>query len=227
MPDILNVGGSLLTTNPLTAVINIAVAFLLSLIIAWVYKKTHRGLSYSQSFVFTLVLMGTLISVVMMVIGNSIAAAFTLLGAFTIIRFRTAIKDTKDMAYIFWALVTGLSIGTGNYLIALITTVLVILIILFLSKINFGSIRNHDHILTFVLDTNIAPSDAYQMTFNRYLKSHSLLNLNTKNEGKKLDFTFNIKFIDDDNLNKLVSDLKNVGGINPINLISAREDIEY
>lgn len=225
--DILNLGGDLLNVSPLVTVVNIAVAFILSLVIAWVYKKTHRGLSYSQSFVFTLILMGTLISVVMMVIGSSIARAFTLLGAFTIIRFRTAIKDTRDMAFIFWALVTGLAVGTGNYLIALITTVLVILIVLFLSRIKFGSIRNYDYILTFSLDTTFAPSDVYQSMFGRHLKTHTLLNLNAKEDGKKLDFVFNLRFVDENDLNKFITELKGLGGIGNVNLISSKEDIEY
>lgn len=227
MFELFNFGGILASISPLTAITNIVMAFFLCLVIAFVYKKTHQGLSYSQSFVFTLVLMGTLVSVVMMVIGNSIAAAFTLLGAFTIIRFRTAIKDTKDMAFIFWALVTGLAVGTGSYMVALITTVLVVLIILLLTKINFGSVRNYDYILTFLIDTNFAPSDVYQATFDKYLKKHTLLNINTKNGAKKLAFSFNLRFVDENDLNRFVSELQTINGIEHVNLISSKEDIEY
>ncbi len=217
----------MLNISPLTAVINIAMAFALSLVIAWVYKKTHRGLSYSQSFVFTLVIMGTLVSVVMMIIGNSVARAFTLLGSFTIIRFRSAIKDTKDMAFIFWALVTGLAIGTENYIIAIITTALVIGIVLILSKFNFGSIRSYDLILTFSIEGEYVPSDVYLPVFNKYLSSQNLLNVNTKEDSKRMNFTFSVKLIEDDGTNNFVADLRATAGIKNVNLISSREDIEY
>jgi uncharacterized membrane protein YhiD involved in acid resistance len=227
MPNFLTSGGDLLNISPLTAVINIAMAFALSLVIAWVYKKTHRGLSYSQSFVFTLVIMGTLVSVVMMIIGNSVARAFTLLGSFTIIRFRSAIKDTKDMAFIFWALVTGLAIGTENYIIAIITTALVIGIVLILSKFNFGSIRSYDHILTFSIEGENVPTDVYLPVFNKYLSSQNLLNVNTKEDSKRMNFTFSVKLIEDDGTNNFVADLRATAGIKNVNLISSREDIEY
>lgn len=227
MENIFGLGENFLNISPLTAMINIALAFALSLIIAWVYKKTHRGLSYSQSFVFTIILMGTLVSVVMMIIGNSVARAFTLLGSFTIIRFRSAIKDTKDMAFIFWVLVTGLAVGTGNYLIAATTTGLVILIVLFLSKINFGSMRSYDHILTFSLEASMAQNETYKGVFSRHLKSDSLLNLNAKEEDKRMNFTYSVKLINEDGLNKFVSELKEVAGISRVNLITAKDDIEY
>ena len=129
--------GGLISYSIPQIVLNIVVTFVLSFVIALVYKKTHKGLSYSQSFVFTLVLMSVIVSVVMMIIGNSLARAFGLLGAFSIIRFRTAVKDTKDTGYIFFALAIGMAVGTGSYNIAVVGTILILLVILILDKINF------------------------------------------------------------------------------------------
>lgn len=218
---------TLFYSDVLTVLTKIAVAFALSFVIAWFYKKTHKGLSYSQSFVLTLIFLTILISVVMMVIGNSIAKAFTLLGAFTIIRFRTAIKDTRDIAFIFWALVTGMSVGTGNYTIATITTAMLIIIVLFLSKINFGSIRNYDHVLSFVIDAEKTKSDAYKPVFERYLKRETLLNINSRDGGKKIEFTFNITFVNDKEAAEFVTGLKSTFGVEEVNLLTAKEDIEY
>ena len=97
--------------------INSLVAFILSMFIAYTYKKTHQGLSYSQSFVLTIIFITIIIGFVMMVIGNSLTRAFALVGALSIIRFRTVVKDTKDTAYIFLALGVGMAAGTGNYFI--------------------------------------------------------------------------------------------------------------
>jgi hypothetical protein len=127
---------SIFTLNPAApfssagaVVFNLLLSFVLVLIVSWVYKKTHKGLSYSQSFVMTLILAGVIISAVMMIIGNNIARAFGAFGAFSIIRFRTAIKDAKDIAYLFLVLAIGMAVGTRNYLIAVATTVVSLLII--------------------------------------------------------------------------------------------------
>jgi len=83
---------------------NLFAALLTGLFIGYVYRKTHRGLSYSQSLVITLVLMCLIVCSVMMVIGSNLARAFALVGALTIVRFRTVVKDTRDTAFIFFAL---------------------------------------------------------------------------------------------------------------------------
>lgn len=213
--------------NPFTVVLNIIVAFLLGLLIAWVYKKTHRGLSYSKSFVFTLVMLAVLVTTVMMVIGGSLTAAFTLLGSFAIIRFRTAIKDTRDVAYIFWSLVTGLAVGTSNYLVAVISALLILGIIWFFVKTNFGSIRNYNHVLSFTLDTSRAPNDAHKSVFDKYLKNQALLNVQSRESGNKLEFTFNVAFLDENQIGNFVSELRGAPGVEGVNLLTAKEDIEY
>ncbi|PIZ81358.1 MAG: DUF4956 domain-containing protein, partial [Parcubacteria group bacterium CG_4_10_14_0_2_um_filter_41_6] len=101
-------------------ILNLALTFILALVIALVYKNTHKGLSYSQSFLFTLILISVITTIAMMVIGNSLAIAFGLLGAFSIIRFRTPVKEAKDTGYIFFSLVEGMAVGTNNHVIAII-----------------------------------------------------------------------------------------------------------
>lgn len=213
--------------NPLTVVLNIIAAFLLGLLIAWVYKKTHRGLSYSKSFVFTLVMLSVLVTTVMMVIGGSLTAAFTLLGSFAIIRFRTAIKDTRDIAYIFWSLVTGLAVGTSNYLVAIISALLILGIIWFFIKTNFGSIRNYNHVLSFTLDTSRAPNDTHKSVFDKYLKNQALLNVQSREVGNKLEFTFNVAFLDENQIGNFVNELRGTSGVESVNLLTAKEDVEY
>ena len=76
---------------------NLVISFFLGFVISLVYKKTHKGLSYSQSFVLTNIFLAVIVSMVIMIIGNNLARAFALVGALSIIRFRTVIKDTKDI----------------------------------------------------------------------------------------------------------------------------------
>jgi len=112
-------------------IFNLTLTFLLVVAITYVYRKTHRGFSYSQNFTFTLVIMSMITTVIMMVIGNNLAAAFGLLGAFAIIRFRTVVKETRDTGFIFFALAIGMAVGTGSHSIAIVSTVFILLVIWF------------------------------------------------------------------------------------------------
>ena len=107
---------------PTDILVNLLVAAILGLFISVVYKNTHRGLSYSQSFIVTIILVTVIVSMVMMVIGNNIARAFALVGALSIIRFRTVVKDTKDTAFVFMALAAGMAAGTSSYFLAIVGT---------------------------------------------------------------------------------------------------------
>ena len=125
-----------IVNNPISLT-QVALGLILTVIltasIATLYRRTHTGLSYSQSFAFSIVILGTLISMVMMVIGGSLAIAFGALGAFSLVRFRTAVKDPKDTVFVFFSVVVGMATGTGNYGVAILGTVIIGLIILILS----------------------------------------------------------------------------------------------
>ena len=90
-----------ITYDAVTVTYNLLLSCILGIIISTIYKITHKGLSYSQSFMLTIVFVTVVVCMVMMVIGNNLARAFALVGALSIIRFRTVIKDTKDTSYVF------------------------------------------------------------------------------------------------------------------------------
>lgn len=218
------------SSEPLTLATLIAaliLAFILSLISAWVYRATHRGLSYSQSFTFTLILLGILMAAIIMVIGNSLAIAVGAFGAFSLIRFRTAIKDTKDVAFVLLVVAIGLAVGSGNYLIAIVTTTIALTVVYFLTKFNFGSIRKYDYLLNFSVVANELQSDRMRNVFDKYLKYDNLLNVNTKEGGQILDYSFNIKFIKAQDMELFISEMTQMEGVSDIDIISAKNDIEY
>jgi len=98
--------------GPADILTNMALAFAVGLIVSFTYKMTHKGLNYSQSFMLTLDLMTPIVAMVMMIIGNSLARAFALVGALSIICFRTVVKDTKDTTFVFFSV--GCWHGLGN-----------------------------------------------------------------------------------------------------------------
>lgn len=110
-------------------VMAMTLAFLLSAVIGWVYRATHRNVSYSQSYVQTLVILGMLVSLIMLVVGSNIARAFALVGALSVVRFRNAIKETRDVGFIFLVMGVGMAVGTRFYSLAVVATVTICLVI--------------------------------------------------------------------------------------------------
>ena len=96
--------------------ISMCITVLLSMFIYWVYKKTYSGVMYSKNFNITIMLISTVTSMVMMIIGSNLALSLGMVGALSIIRFRSAIKDPKDIGFLFWGIAVGLSTGTGIYI---------------------------------------------------------------------------------------------------------------
>jgi len=213
--------------SPVATVANLVLAFVLSFIIALVYKATHKGLSYSQTFVLTLVIAGIVIAAVMMVIGSNIARAFGVFGAFSLLRFRTAIKDAKDMAYLFLVMAVGMAVGSGTYLIAFFLTLLALVVIVVLTRMNFGSIRRFDYVLNFNFDTKQSSDQAYKSVFERHLKQNTLLNIKAIEQGQVLMLSFSIRFINESSSQEFTSALSQVHGVSQVNLITAKNDIEY
>ena len=101
--------------------------------LAAVYRFTHRGTSYSQSFAQTLVLMGMVTALIMSIIGSNIARAFSLVGALSVIRFRNALKETRDVGFMFLAMAVGMACGTRFYMLAIASgaTLAAVLVLMF------------------------------------------------------------------------------------------------
>jgi hypothetical protein len=105
--------------------LDLLLAFVLSTGVATLYVQTHRGLSYSRNMVHTLVLLCLIVTMVMLVVGDSIARAFGLVGALAIVRFRTVVRDARDTTFIFLALSVGIAVGAQQYAVAILGTLFI------------------------------------------------------------------------------------------------------
>jgi uncharacterized membrane protein YhiD involved in acid resistance len=226
LQDQLSVPGSVLTYSPIEAVCNIALAALLGGIVAIVYKQTHKGLSYSQSFTQTILLVAVVVAIVMMVIGSSLARAFALVGALSIIRFRTVIKDTRDMAFVFAGLAVGMAAGTSNYFLAGIATVFLFVISWGLYSTNFGALYKSEFILRFLFD-QAHDSRAYVEKIHELAKRSSLLHLEPTGDGAQLKLTFDITLKKDVTAEMLTTALAKTPGASEVVLIVAKNDVDY
>ncbi len=205
-------------------VFNILFTFVLVFFIAWVYKKTHHGISYSVSFVSSIVLMGVISSVVMMTVSHNLIGAVGLLGAFSLLRFRTIIKDTRDICFIFFSLAVGVSVGTNNYSIALLATIFISAIVFLLAKIKFGSFVKKDFILTFSLPRG--SSNLYNQVFFDFFDSYEFLHAKSFGENKQ-EYAFGFKLRKNKSIDDFLARLKSIDGIEDTEIISSSSSVGY
>ena len=213
--------------NPSEILINLIIAFFLGFVISLVYKKTHKGLSYSQSFVLTNIFVCVIVSMVIMVIGNNLARAFALVGALSIIRFRTVVKDTKDTAFIFWALAAGMASGTGSYFLAISGTAVISMIALVLYYTNYGSIFKSEFIIQFRSRNSAKNKKNYNKIFSEYCKSSTLLNAESSGDGQSLKLSFDIVLKENKTYDEFIQKLSKVSGLSEVVAVAAKNDVDY
>lgn len=224
--ELLSAVGSAYNYGPYEIVVNMVLALVLGVTLGYVYKSTHKGLSYSQSFTLTVVFVTVIVAIVMMVIGSSLARAFALVGALSIIRFRTVVKDTKDTAYVFAGLAVGMAAGTGSYFLAIAGTGFISLMSIGLHKMNFGAMYKSEFILRFCFDQKYSSSD-YLEKINEYSKRSNLLHIEPSGDGGYLNLTYDIVLKDGANAEDFARTVGKVEGTSEIALIASKNDVDY
>lgn len=170
--------GTLITQD---IVLHILAATVLSIAIYLSYWYTHAGTAYSKKFNVSLVTLAILTGTVMTVIGNNIALSLGMVGALCIVRFRTAIKDSRDTTYIFWAIIVGICCGVGDYLVASTGSVVVFLVLLVL-----GRVRSENRILLIVRAAKNQSTAIEKLIFFHFDKRAQLRVRNTTPEHIEL-----------------------------------------
>jgi hypothetical protein len=123
------------------------VAVVIGIIISQVYRLTHRGVNYELTFMTSLIILAPIVALVMLFIRGNLVLSLGLVGSLSIIRFRTPIKDTRDMVYLFWVIAVGLGAGTFNWSMVALASFIILLVIFVLYLIKYGSSQNQDYIL--------------------------------------------------------------------------------
>jgi len=212
--------------GPTDILINMALGFALGLIISYIYKVTHKGLSYSQSFMLTIVFVTFIVAVVMMVIGNNLARAFALVGALSIIRFRTVIKDTKDTAYIFLGLAAGMAAGTSSYFLAIAGVVFFSLIAIALHATNYGSFYKSEFLLRFRTPLEGGEPE-YSNIINEFARSSNLLHIEPSGDGKTAKLTFDILLRKEKTPEEFSRRVAEIDSLSEIVLVASKHDVDY
>ena len=200
-------------------------SFFLSLILAYVYKVTHRGLSYSTTFVHTMVIMGTTVAVIMEIIGSNIARAFSLVGALSIIRFRTAIKDARDVAFIFMTMAVGMACGAGFPWIAVVFTLFMCPAVYLLSRFDVGGMPTTENLLKIHVAENVDYHQVFNALFYRSCSEHALLSVETVRGGMLLELVWAIRLKPEVDETAFLAELRALNGNQKVALLTGQQAV--
>lgn len=169
-----------------------ALAAVLSLIITKVYQITFTGERYSQAFVHTIIMMSVVVSVVMNVVSGNAGVAFGLFAVFSLIRFRSAVTNAKDIAYIFFGLIVGMTAGLFQFPLAIALTIFASIIFYLLYKFDYGSGKD-TQILKVTVPENLNHENLFDDILKEKTDSYTLRQVETTNLGTMILYTFAIR----------------------------------
>jgi uncharacterized membrane protein YhiD involved in acid resistance len=213
--------------TPQALLLSLLLAFVLGQVIAWVYYFTHSSLSYSRSYVQSLILLTVVVAMVMAVIGNNIITAVGLMGALALIRFRNIIKDTRDVAFIFCALVVGMAAGSQRYLTAVIGTIIICLIAAYLYLTNFGMHEPHNAFLRFSLKGRIGSNHPIPVILKRFCGNFILISSQDSGFGVSMvEYAYQLMVKNADKNEQMLGELQQVEGIENMSLTMQEQLLE-
>ena len=206
--------------------LTIALSFGLTLVIAWTYRATHHGSSYSQTFTQTLVILSMVVGVVMLIIGSNIARAFTLVGALSIVRFRNAVKETRDVGFIFLAMAVGMACGTRFYLLAIVSTVVICLLIWLMVRQDMFEKTVTEQVLKIRVPADIPYEHLFDDVFARFLARADLMGIETAQGGMLTELVYAVEFKKGATAQSLLNVLRQLNDNNKILLVTGYHEVD-
>lgn len=218
--EVLQGTGSTLTIEEIAMRIFMAVLF--GIVISISYKLSHVGTIYSKKFNVSLIILSTITGMVMTVIGNNIALSLGMVGALSIVRFRTAIKDSRDTIYLFWAIIVGICSGVGEYMVAGIGSTMV-----FAITIIIGRIKNDERILLIIRAEKIIERNIEGTVFTYFDRQAKLRVKNTTSDSVEFIYELTRKMYDntlkkEKNITEVMYEL---GPVEYVNIVTQNDEI--
>jgi len=218
-----------LSTN--FTLMDVAAVFFLSLVLSlclgWVYRATHKGVSYSQTYVHTLVLFGVVVAFVMLIIGSNIARAFTLVGALSIVRFRHAVKESRDIAFVFVVMAVGMACGTRFYMLAVFGAICLAGTTLLMTKLNLFAKVIRERILIVRVPSTIKYDEVFVDVFRKFLDEFNLISLETVGEAGQLqEAVYSVVLKPRAETDRFIEAVREANGNNKVALVLGQQEID-
>jgi len=199
---------------------NVIVALICGFGISIIYRWSYKGLSYSATFTVSLVMLTMITAIVIMVIGNNLARAFGMVGAMSIIRFRTAVKDATDLMFIFFSLAIGLACGVKLFSVAIFGTLAVGSIFMIINKINYIIPKRREYLLQIIAYNSKISDKPFDAILNSYCKRYKIINAKTlgEEENEILELSFYVNLRKEEKGRDMVAEVKKITGVKQVNL---------
>lgn len=200
----------------------LGMSLLIGIFIMLSYKFSHSGTIYNKKFNTSVFILTILSTMVMTVIGNNVALSLGMVGALSIVRFRTAIKDSRDTMYIFWAIIVGICCGVGDYIVASIGSTVVFLAILLV-----GGIKNDNRLLLIVRSKKINELKIESIIYNHYKGKAVLKVKNTTPDSVEFIYELSKKEADNpaDKETSITEKMYQLAGIEYVNLVTQNDEL--
>lgn len=196
--------------------VSIFVAFIVGCIIAFVYKKTFRGVLYSPSFPITLIMLTLITTPVVMCIKSDIALSMGMVGALSIVRFRTAVKDPLDTAYMFWSLTMGILLGAGLFIIAIAVAIILSLFVFVLYLTNFK--RPNSYLL--VVHCQPHMSIQVEDVLHKFVKQYKLRSKTVTHAGAEITYELRISSGED----HIINSIREINDVYDVTLVACQTE---
>jgi uncharacterized membrane protein YhiD involved in acid resistance len=226
MIDILALESSVKNPTLISIIYSISLSFILSSAIAYIYKHTFQGLSYSRNFIQSLILSSIVTAIAMQAIGDNLARGMGMMGALAIIRFRSSMKDPRDMIFIFATLSVGIACGVYSYTIAVIGAMGFCLVSLAIQNIPFAKESNFDGLLRFNLENNKDDKAELEKILNISCRYFALVTLRELAQGQRLDYAYQVKIKKEIHKATFIEDLAKLKTIKGLSLLLQETTVE-
>ncbi len=205
---------------------SLCIAFVLALVLANVYRWTHQGFSYQRSFIQTLVLACITVCIMIMAIGNNMARGLGILGAMAFVRFRTPIRDPRDVIFIFASLAIGISCGAQVFVVAIMGTIFFAFTAFFLSWSPWASRREFEGLLRFMLPVQSKAAGTLPEIFGQYCTGSELVASREAIQGEVLEYAYQVRLIDPSYKVDLVDAIAKLPDASEVSLVMQRTTVE-
>ena len=205
---------------------SLCMAFVLGMTIATVYRYTHQGFTYARSFIQTMVLSTIVITIMIVAIGNNLARGLGIMGAMAFVRFRTPIRDPRDIIFLFCCLAVGIACGSQVFNVAIIGTLFYGFVAFFLMWSPFASRREFEGLLRFLLPLDSESQQRLDDVFGRYASHVELVAMREAIQGEVLEYSYSVRLIDPAYKTDLVDGLGKLPDISEVSLVMQRTTVE-
>ena len=212
--------------TPMEVLTAVSLSFVLNMIIGAVYKNTYRGTRYSQDYVHTLVIIGTVTTILIMVVSGSMEIAFGMFAAFSLIRFRRNLGQSRDLAFVFFAMATGMVVGARMYPEALISTAVVVSVVYVLTKSGAFASKRASHQMRVRVNNDIDWDSVFGPVFDEFVDAVELISVETVQAAMMTELRYGVQLKPEKKTADFMEKMQVASGNNRILLTSTRRELD-